>query len=128
MVDTRMESRSSYDYQGVHVSHGLNSSAPPQQVKSALMTNQHERCDVCTVPLKAELQRDLEKSIARNLEYAVSTEYLKKENTIQQNTISLQEEKLKALVEDRQQLRGEKRTLEKAFHARLKEVGEEQKN
>ena len=34
---------------------------------------------------------------------------------------------MKALFEDRRQLRGEKRTLEKAFHARLKEVGEERR-
>jgi hypothetical protein len=125
--DGKQKKHGSYDYQGVRASHGLNSSAPPQQVKSALMANQDDRPDVGTVPLKAELQRDLEKAIASNLEYAASTECLKNQNDIQQNTISLQQEKLKALFDDRRQLRGEKRTLEKAFHARLKEVGEERR-
>jgi hypothetical protein len=123
--DGKQKKESSYNYQGVRVSHGLHSFAPPQQVKSAVMTNQHKRCDVGCAPLKTELQRDLKKAIANNLKYAASIKCLKKENDIQQNTISLQKEKVKTHVEVCNQLRGEKRSLEKAFHARLKEVGEE---
>jgi hypothetical protein len=47
---------------------------------------------------------------------------LRKENDIQKNKIILHKTEVKMLVEDRNQLREEKRTLVKAFHAWLKVV------
>jgi hypothetical protein len=124
--DGRQKKTGSYDYADVRVSHGLNSTARSQEVLSAVVGTRGEGSTaIVPTPLKTELQRDLKKAIASNLKYAASTECLKKENEIRKKKISSQEEKMKALVEDRCQLRGEKRSLEKDYHARLKEVCEE---
>ena len=122
--DGRKVKRGLHDYIGVRESHGLASSAPPQQVLSVLMIDQHPGHSD-SVPLKSELQRDLKNSLACNVKDAASIECLKQDNKIQQNTITLQKEKLKMLGEDRRQVHGEKRTLEKTFQTELKEVGED---
>ena len=82
--DGRQKKTGSYDYAGVRVSHGLNSTARSQDVLSAVVGTRGEGTTaVVSAPLKTELQRDLKKAIASNLKYAASTECLKKENEIQ---------------------------------------------
>jgi hypothetical protein len=119
----------SYDFAGVRRSHGLHSSAPPQQVIRAVMMNRDTRRQDGDVraPLKSELQRDLKVAMATNSKYAASIESLKEANLMQQDLLSLHKEKVNTLVASCNQLRGERRTSEKAFQTQLKEVGQETK-
>ena len=74
--DRRKVKHGLYNYIGVCESNGLASSAPPQQVLSALMIDQ-DPGNSDSVLLKSELQRDLKNSLACNIKDAASIECLK---------------------------------------------------
>jgi hypothetical protein len=122
--DGRKVKHGTYDYLGVRESHGLAPSAPPQQVLSAVMID-HDHRHSAIVPCKSELKRDLKKALACNLKHSETIKRLKNENHLQKVTISLRKAETKALVEERRQLRGEKRTLANEFKTKLKNVEDE---
>jgi hypothetical protein len=122
--DGRQVKPGTYDYQGARESLGLAPSAPPQQVISAVMIDQDAQHST-SIPLKAELQRELTKALACNAKNAATIKSLQKQNETMKTTISLQKTETKFLVEDRRQLRREKRALVKTYETRLKDAEEE---
>lgn len=122
--DGRKVKHGTYDFLGARESHGLAPSAPPQQVLSAVISDQGHR-HTSSVPLKSELERHLKKAVACNLKHQETIKRLKNDNDLQKVRISLQKTEAKVLVEERRQLRGEKRTLVKEFNTKLKKVEDE---
>jgi hypothetical protein len=119
--DGRQVKPGTYNLQGACESLGLAPSAPPQQMISAVMIDQDAQHSA-SVPLKAELQRELTKALACNAKNAATIECLQKQNKTMKTTISLQKTETKLLVEDRRQLRREKMALVKAYETRFVKI------
>ena len=75
--------RSTYNYTSVRVLYDLPPSAPPQQVSSAVMTDQLEDQVVTSVPLKSELERNLKIAQSTILKRSDTIQHLKKDNRLQ---------------------------------------------
>ena len=75
--DGKKVKHGNYDYTCVRELHDLPHSAPPQQVSSAVMTDQLERQLIPRAPLKKELQRDLKKAQATILKHSNTIKRLK---------------------------------------------------